>query len=96
MMIAASIRTAATRAVAIHWRKDLPPDAENDHFARKDGGHRKTVTPPPIGHAPKIARRVKRRRSQVNNATSTTSSQDRTDRVEADGCAIDTETLAGG
>ena len=36
-----------------------------------------------------------RGRSQVNNATSTTSSQERTDRVEADGCITDTETLAG-
>jgi hypothetical protein len=35
-------------------------------------------------------------RSQVNNATSTTSSQNRTDRVEAEGCTIDTETSAGG
>lgn len=37
-----------------------------------------------------------RGRSQVNNATSTTSSQDRTDRVEVEGCTIDTETSAGG
>jgi len=41
-------------------------------------------------------RRTPRGRSQVNNATSTTSSQDRTDRVEVEGCIIDTETSAGG